>query len=106
MSGRTYYKIMIEKKSYCDKAEYLPPFAIQCRTRVSVVEDGNELAASFHRMVLHPDSDTSGCEPNIQAMAAAVFTDEVKQQWADRQAADAAQMTTDGASDATPTDNA
>lgn len=88
---------MIEKKSYCDKAEYIPPFAIQCRTRVSVVEDGNELAASFHRMVLHPDSDTSGCEPNIQAMAAAVFTDEVKQQWADKQAADAAQMATDGA---------
>lgn len=89
---------MIEKKSYCDKAEYIPPFAIQCRTRVSVVEDGNELAASFHRMVLNPDSDTSGCEPNIQAMAAAVFTDEVKQQWAAKQAADAAQMTTDGAS--------
>ena len=91
---------MIEKKSYCDKAEYVPPFAIQCRTRVSVVEDGNELAASLHRMVLHPDSDTSGCEPNIQAMAAAVFTDEVKQQWADKQAADAAEMATESASDA------
>ena len=89
---------MIEKKSYCDKAEYLPPFAIQCRTRVSVVEDGNELAASFHRMVLHPDSDTSGCEPNIQAMAAAVFTDQVKADWADKLAADAAAMATDGAS--------
>ncbi len=88
---------MIEKKTYCDKAEYIPPFAIQCRTRVSVIEDGNELAASFHRMVLHPDSDTSGCEPNIIAMAAAVFTDEVKQQWADKQAADAAETTTDGA---------
>jgi len=81
---------MIEKKSYCDKAEYIPPFAIQCRTRVSVVEDGNELAASFTRMVLHPDSDTSGCEPNIQAMAAAVFTDAVKADWAAKQAADAA----------------
>jgi hypothetical protein len=96
---------MIEKKSYCDKAEYLPPFAIQCRTRVSVVEDGNELAASFHRMVLHPDSDTSGCEPNIQAMAAAVFTDQVKADWADKLAADAADMNVDGASDAeTPTE--
>jgi len=91
---------MIEKITSCDKAEYIPPFAIQCRTRVSVVEDGNELAASFHRMVLNPDSDTSGCEPNIQAMAAAVFTDEVKQQWADKLAADAAAMNIDGASDA------
>ena len=99
---------MIEKITSCDKAEYIPPFAIQCRTRVSVVEDGNELAASFHRMVLNPDSDTSGCEPNIQAMAAAVFTDEVKQQWADKLAADAAAMNIDGASvdasDETPTE--
>ena len=96
---------MIEKKSYCDKAEYIPPFAIQCRTRVSVVEDGNELAASFHRMVLHPDSDTSGCDANIQAMAAAVFTDQVKADWAAKQAADAAEMATESASDAeTPTE--
>jgi len=96
---------MIEKKSYCDKAEYIPPFAIQCRTRVSVVEDGNELAASFHRMVLHPDSDTSGCDANIQAMAAAVFTDSVKADWAAKQAADAAELATESASDAeTPTE--
>ena len=92
---------MIEKKTYCDKAEYIPPFAIQCRQRVAFVEDGVEQSASFHRMVLHPDSDTSGCEPNIQAMAAAVFTDEVKQQWADKQAAAAAEMATESAADGT-----
>ncbi len=91
---------MIEKKTYCDKAEYLPPFAIQCRQRVAFVEDGVEQSASFHRMVLHPDSDTSGCDENIQAMAAAVFTDQVKADWADKQAADAAEAT-DGASDGT-----
>lgn len=96
---------MIEKKTYCDKAEYIPPFAIQCRQRVAFVEDGVEQSASFNRMVLHPDSNTSGCDENIQAMAAAVFTDEVKQQWADKLAADAAETTTDGASDAeTPTE--
>ena len=96
---------MIEKKTYCDKAEYIPPFAIQCRQRAAFVEDGVEQSASFNRMVLHPDSNTSGCDENIQAMAAAVFTDEVKQQWADKLAADAAETTTDGASDAeTPTE--
>lgn len=91
---------MIEKKTYCDKAEYIPPFAIQCRQRVAFVEDGVEQSASFHRMVLHPDSDTSGCEPNIQAMAAAVFTDQVKADWAAKQAADAAEMATESASNA------
>jgi hypothetical protein len=91
---------MIEKKTYCDKVEFVPPFAVQCRKRISVVEDGNELAASFERCVMHPDSDWSQAEANVQAICNAVFTDEVKQQWADKLAADAAQMATDGASNA------
>jgi len=96
---------MIEKKSYCDKVEFVPPFAVQCRKRISVVEDGNELAASFERCVMHPDSDWSQAEPNVQAICNAVFTDEVKQQWADKQAVDAAALATDGASNAeTPTE--
>ena len=89
---------MIEKKTYCDKIEFVPPFAVQCRKRISVVEDGNELAASFERCVMHPDSDWSECEANVQAICNAVFTDTVKADWAAKQAADAAQMATDGAS--------
>ena len=94
---------MIEKKTYCDKAEYIPPFAIQCRQRVAFVEDGVEQSASFNRMVLHPDSDTSGCDENIQAMAAAVFTDQVKADWEAKKAADAAAMATEPESVATET---
>ena len=97
---------MIEKVTSCDKIEFVAPYSVQCRQRISLVEDGNELAASFHRSVMHPDSDWSECEANVQAICNAVFTDEVKQQWADKQAADAAALATDGASDATPTDNA
>ena len=71
-----------------------------------LVEDGNELAASFHRSVMHPDSDWSACEANVQAICNAVFTDAVKADWAAKQAADAAaEAATDGASDAeTPTE--
>ena len=97
---------MIEKITSCDKIEFVAPYSVQCRQRISLVEDGNELAASFHRSVMHPDSDWSQAEPNVQAICNAVFTDSVKADWAAKQAADAAQMTTDGASDATPTDNA
>ena len=96
---------MIEKITSCDKIEFVAPYSVQCRQRISLVEDGNELAASFHRRVMHPDSDWSECEANVQAICNAVFTDEVKQQWADKQAADAAALATDGASDAeTPTE--
>ena len=97
---------MIEKITSCDKIEFVAPYSVQCRQRISLVEDGNELAASFHRSVMHPDSDWSECEANVQAICNAVFTDEVKQQWADKLAADAAALATDGASDVTPTDNA
>ena len=69
---------MIEKKTYCDKIEFVPPYAVQCRKRISVVEDGNELAASFERCVMQPDSDWSECEANVQAICNAVFTDAVK----------------------------
>ena len=81
---------MIEKKSYCDKIEFVPPFAVQCRKRISVIENNQELAASFERCVMHPDTDWSDRDDNVQAVCNAVFTDEIKQQWADKLAADAA----------------
>ena len=93
---------MIEKIIKCDKIEFVPPFAVQCRKRISVVEDGTELAASFERCVMHPDSDWSECEANVQAICNEVFTDEVKQQWADKLAADAAEMATEPESVDTP----
>lgn len=97
---------MIEKITKCDKIEFVAPYSVQCRQRISLVEEGQELAASFHRSVMHPDSDWSEYEANVQAICNAVFTDEVKQQWADEQAADAAaEAATDGASEAeTPTE--
>ena len=96
---------MIEKITKCDKIEFVAPYSVQCRQRISLVEDGNELAASFHRSVMHPDSDWSQAEPNVQAICNAVFTDAVKADWAAKQAADAAALATDGASEAeTPTE--
>ena len=93
---------MIEKIIKCDKIEFVPPFAVQCRKRISVVEDGTELAASFERCVMQPDSDWSQAEPNVQAICNAVFTDAVKADWAAKQAADAAEMATEPESTDTP----
>jgi hypothetical protein len=94
---------MIEKIIKCDKIEFVPPYAVQCRKRISVVEDGNELAASFERCVMHPDSDWSQAEPNVQAICNAVFTDAVKADWAAKQAADAAELATEPESVVTET---
>ena len=60
--------------------------AVQCRQATIVSEDGKELSRSFHRKVLHPDMDVSGEPQEVQDICTAVWTDEVKQAWADFQA--------------------
>ena len=61
---------------------------IQERAKTAIMEDGNELSSSYHRRVLSPDADVSGESSEVQAMASALWTDEVKQAWADKQEAD------------------
>ena len=50
---------------------------IQERAKTSIVEDGNELSSSYHRRVLVPDADVSGESSEVQAIASAIWTDEV-----------------------------
>ena len=59
------------------------------RRRTAIVEDGEELSFSYHRRVLTPDMDVSGEDAEIKGMASALWTDEVKAAWAEKQAADA-----------------
>ena len=52
---------------------------LQCRNRISVLEDGSEISASFHRFVLNPDADVSTItDPTVLAQFNAVMTSEVK----------------------------
>ena len=55
--------------------------AVQCREATIIKEDGVELSRSFHRHVLHPDSDISGEPQETQDICNAVWTDEVKAAW-------------------------
>ena len=57
---------------------------IQERAKTSVIEDGKELSSSYHRRVLSPDADVSGESSEVQALASAVWTDEVKAAYAAR----------------------
>ena len=57
---------------------------IQEREKTAVTEDGNELSSSYHRRVLTPDADVSGESSEVQAMASALWTDEVKAAYAAR----------------------
>jgi len=58
------------------------------RRRTAIVEDGEELSFSYHRRVLTPDADVSGESDEIKGMASALWTDEVKAAYAEKQAAE------------------
>ena len=62
---------------------------IQERTRTAIMEDGKELSFSYRRRVLSPDMDVSSESDEIKGMASALWTDEVKEAWAVKRAADA-----------------
>ena len=68
----------ITKKQVEDKIEIVGDFKhIQIRTATVIEEDGVELSRSFHRHVVAPGDDVSGESAEVQAIAAAVHTDEV-----------------------------
>ena len=72
----------LTKQIKTDKIEtvaVLDHYILQCRDRISVLEDGNELSASFHRYSLTPDHDVSTIsDPVVLAQFNAVMTDTVK----------------------------
>ena len=79
----------LEKEIKQDKIEVVGDYrAVQVRTATVVKEDGVELSRSFHRHVLQPDSDISGESDVVQEICNSVWTDEVKQAWSDKLAAD------------------
>ena len=75
-----------------DKIEIVTEFKhLQIRTATVVKEDGTELTRSFHRRVITPgtldgsdnlvDTDISSESTEVQGIAAAVWTQSVKDAW-------------------------
>jgi hypothetical protein len=55
---------------------------IQVRTATVIERDGVEISRSFKRHVVAPNADTTGESTEVQAICAAVHTQEVKDAWA------------------------
>jgi len=77
----------LTKETVVDKIEVLEIGYVQVRTATRVKEDGAVLSSSFHRHVLAPsvktddtwgDTDISGEDARVQAVANATWTDSVK----------------------------
>jgi len=68
----------ITKKNEITKIEIVGGFNIQVATDTVIKEDDTEIGRSRHRHVLNPDSDISGEDSAVQAIANATWTDTVK----------------------------
>ena len=72
----------ITKTTEIGKIEVIGEYKhVQVRTDTVIKEDGAEISRTFHRHVLHPDMDISGEHAEVQAVANAVWTDDVKAAW-------------------------
>ena len=77
----------LTKETVVDKIEVLEMGQVQVRTATRVKEDGAVLSSSFHRHTIAPcnktgdtwaDTDISGEDARVQAVANATWTDSVK----------------------------
>jgi|TARA_Y100000114_G_C11572578_1_gene237140 hypothetical protein len=72
----------ITKTTEIGKIEVVSEYKhVQVRTDTVIKEDGAEISRTFHRHVLHPDMDISDEHAEVQAVANAVWTDDVKAAW-------------------------
>ena len=72
----------VEKDDYEVRGEYKH---INVRTKTSIMEDGAEISYKYHRKVLTPDMDVSGESAEVQALAGALWSADIKKAWADSQ---------------------
>ena len=69
----------ITKEIKIEKIEVVGDYkAVQVATDTVIKEDGTEISRSRHRHVLYPDADISGEHAEVQAIANAAWTDDVK----------------------------
>jgi hypothetical protein len=67
----------LEKINAVDKIEVTKDGHVQVRTRVSIMENGQEISSTFHRHVVAPGDDYSGEDARVQAICATAHTPEV-----------------------------
>jgi len=65
------------EKQIVDKIELVQNNSIQVRTANIIEKDGTELTRTFHRHVLAPGADLTNEDPKVQAIATAIWTEEI-----------------------------
>tara|TARA_R100001510_G_C7627718_1_gene187244 strand:+ start:150 stop:398 length:249 start_codon:yes stop_codon:yes gene_type:complete len=71
----------ITKETEIAKIEVVGGWNVQVATDIVIKENGTEISRSRHRHLLNPDSDTSKEDAKVLAVANAVWTDSVKDEY-------------------------
>ena len=67
----------LTEKTIIDKVELIENNSIQVRTATVIEKDGTELTRTFHRHVVAPGADITNEDPKVQAIANAIWTEEI-----------------------------
>jgi hypothetical protein len=79
--GRTQQKglkMALTEIKEIDRVEVVSMGIVQVRQATVIEKDGVQVARTFHRWVLTPDSDISGQEQKVKDICNAAWTEEVK----------------------------
>ena len=68
----------ITKETEIAKIEVVGKWNVQVATDIVIKEDGTEISRSRHRHVLNPNSNISNEATEVQAVANAVWTDDIR----------------------------
>ena len=83
----------LTERKEIDQIEIVQQWNIQVRQATIIERDGEFVSRTFHRWVLTPDMDISDQPSNVQAIANAAWTPEVRQAYETFKAEQAARMT-------------
>lgn len=67
----------LTEKTIIDKIEILENNSIQVRKANVIEKDGVEITRTFHRHVVNPSDDISQEDARVQAVANAIWTEEI-----------------------------
>ena len=72
----------LEKVVEVDQIEVKGEYSIQVRQATKVLDDGKQIGGvSYHRHVVHPNSDWSNDDPKVKKIADSLFDDDCKEAW-------------------------
>lgn len=67
----------LQKQTIVDLIEVVANGCVQVRIQTAIIENGKQISGQFHRHVVAPGDDYSQQDAKVQAICAAVHTEEV-----------------------------